>query len=202
MAAREPISFPHPLFSIVIAVCNDWVPLDECLRSLARQTGGPTFEVIVVDDGSSEAAPDFIRRWTECYPLTIIGHSHAGISIARNRGVQASKGTVLLFVDADCRFQENCLVALASKISDSPKHNYFQLHLVGDCLGTVGKAEELRLTMLQDYMLQPDGRKMPEPRMDSKAVGDAVAYMANLPLDANVLFMTVMASKMPFVGRG
>ena len=37
---------------------------------------------------------------------------------------------------------------------------------------------------------------------DAKAVGDAVAYMASLPLDANVLFMTVMASKMPFVGRG
>ena len=51
-------------------------------------------------------------------------------------------------------------------------------------------------------VLQPDGRKMPEPRMDAKAVGDAVAYMATLPLDANVLFMTVMASKMPFVGRG
>jgi hypothetical protein len=51
-------------------------------------------------------------------------------------------------------------------------------------------------------VLQPDGRKIPEPRMDSKAVGDAVAYMASLPLDANVLFMTVMASKMPFVGRG
>jgi hypothetical protein len=38
--------------------------------------------------------------------------------------------------------------------------------------------------------------------MDAKAVGDAVAYMATLPLDANVLFMTLMASKMPFVGRG
>jgi NAD(P)-dependent dehydrogenase (short-subunit alcohol dehydrogenase family) len=51
-------------------------------------------------------------------------------------------------------------------------------------------------------VLQPDGRKIPEPRMDAKAVGDAVAYMASLPLDANVLFMTVMATKMPFVGRG
>jgi hypothetical protein len=38
--------------------------------------------------------------------------------------------------------------------------------------------------------------------MDPKYVGDAVVYMANLPLDANVLFMTVMATKMPFVGRG
>jgi NADP-dependent 3-hydroxy acid dehydrogenase YdfG len=41
-----------------------------------------------------------------------------------------------------------------------------------------------------------------EPRMDVKDVADAVVYMANLPLGANVLFMTVMATKMPFVGRG
>jgi NAD(P)-dependent dehydrogenase (short-subunit alcohol dehydrogenase family) len=51
-------------------------------------------------------------------------------------------------------------------------------------------------------VMQPDGTMKQEPRMDAKAVGDAVAYMASLPLDANVLFLTVMASKMPFVGRG
>ena len=51
-------------------------------------------------------------------------------------------------------------------------------------------------------VLQPDGTTKHKPRMDAKAVGDAVAYMAGLPLDANVLFMTVMATKMPFVGRG
>jgi NAD(P)-dependent dehydrogenase (short-subunit alcohol dehydrogenase family) len=51
-------------------------------------------------------------------------------------------------------------------------------------------------------VLQPDGSSKQEPRMDADAVGQAVAYMAGLPLDANVLFMTVMASKMPFVGRG
>ncbi len=51
-------------------------------------------------------------------------------------------------------------------------------------------------------VLQPDGTSKQEPRMDAKAVGDAVAYMAGLPLDANVLTMTVMATKMPFVGRG
>ena len=49
---------------------------------------------------------------------------------------------------------------------------------------------------------QPDGSKMVEPRMDVRHVADAVVYMAGLPLDANVQFMTVMATKMPFVGRG
>ncbi len=49
--------------------------------------------------------------------------------------------------------------------------------------------------------LQANGATLVEPRMDVSHVADAVVYMANLPLDANVLFMTVMATKMPFVGR-
>ena len=53
-----------------------------------------------------------------------------------------------------------------------------------------------------DGVLQPDGSKKIEPRMDAEHVGNAVVYMASLPLDSNVLFMTVMANKMPFVGRG
>jgi NAD(P)-dependent dehydrogenase (short-subunit alcohol dehydrogenase family) len=50
--------------------------------------------------------------------------------------------------------------------------------------------------------LQADGSMAPEPRMDVNDVGAAVVYMANLPLNANVLFMTVMATGMPYVGRG
>jgi len=49
---------------------------------------------------------------------------------------------------------------------------------------------------------QADGSVRVEPLMDVAHVGQAVLYMANLPLDANVQFMTIMATKMPFVGRG
>jgi NAD(P)-dependent dehydrogenase (short-subunit alcohol dehydrogenase family) len=49
---------------------------------------------------------------------------------------------------------------------------------------------------------QANGQIAVEPLMDVECVANAVLYMANLPLDANVLFMTVMATKMPFVGRG
>jgi hypothetical protein len=66
----------------------------------------------------------------------------------------------------------------------------------------IGNAATPMTDRMVDGVLQPDGRKMPEPRMDATAVGNAIAYMAGLPLDANVLFMTVMATKMPFVGRG
>ena len=51
-------------------------------------------------------------------------------------------------------------------------------------------------------VMQPDGSMKQEARMDADHVGNAVVYMAGLPLDTNVLFMTVMANQMPFVGRG
>jgi hypothetical protein len=49
---------------------------------------------------------------------------------------------------------------------------------------------------------QANGQVAAEPLMDVNIVGESVLYMARLPLEANVLFHTVMATKMPFVGRG
>jgi len=62
-------------------------------------------------------------------------------------------------------------------------------------------ATELSAPMAQG-VAQANGSIMPEPRFDVQHVAGAVLYMASLPLDANVQFMTVMATKMPFVGRG
>ncbi len=62
-------------------------------------------------------------------------------------------------------------------------------------------ATEMTLAMAKGVP-QADGSFAPEPLMDVKAVADAVVFMAGLSLDANVQFMTVMATKMPFIGRG
>src|SRR6185312_16223995 len=72
------------------------------------------------------------------------------------------------------------------------------------CCGQIdiGNAETPMTARMADGVPQADGRLMPEERMSADDVGRAVAYMASLPLEANVLFMTVMANKMPFVGRG
>jgi NAD(P)-dependent dehydrogenase (short-subunit alcohol dehydrogenase family) len=66
----------------------------------------------------------------------------------------------------------------------------------------IGNAATPLTERMVQGVLQPNGTTMPEPRIDAEHVGQAVVYMASLPLDANVLFMTVMATKMPFVGRG
>ncbi len=62
-------------------------------------------------------------------------------------------------------------------------------------------ATEMTLPMVEGVM-QANGDIEIEPRIDVQHVARAVLYMASLPLDANVQFMTVMATKMPFIGRG
>jgi NAD(P)-dependent dehydrogenase (short-subunit alcohol dehydrogenase family) len=66
----------------------------------------------------------------------------------------------------------------------------------------IGNAMTPLAKRLHEGARQPDGSVRPEPMMDAVHAARAVAHMASLPLDANVLFMTVMATTMPFVGRG
>ncbi len=66
----------------------------------------------------------------------------------------------------------------------------------------IGNAATDLTTRMADGILQPNGQMMAEPRMDVQNVADAIVFMATRTLEANVLFMNVMATKMPFVGRG
>ena len=66
----------------------------------------------------------------------------------------------------------------------------------------IGNAETEMTARMTSGVLQADGETRPEPRVALSHVVDAVVYMASLPLDANVQFLTVMATKMPFIGRG
>jgi NAD(P)-dependent dehydrogenase (short-subunit alcohol dehydrogenase family) len=66
----------------------------------------------------------------------------------------------------------------------------------------IGNAATDMTAAMERGVPQADGSIAPEATMNARHVADAVLYMAGLPLDANVLFMTVMATKMPYVGRG
>jgi NAD(P)-dependent dehydrogenase (short-subunit alcohol dehydrogenase family) len=66
----------------------------------------------------------------------------------------------------------------------------------------IGNAATEMTQRMDHGVMQADGSISPEPRMDVRHVAEAVLYMASLPLDCNVQFMTVMATKMPFIGRG
>ena len=66
----------------------------------------------------------------------------------------------------------------------------------------IGNAATEMTERMAKGVMQANGEMGIEPRMDVKHVASAIVYMASLPLDANVQFMTIMATKMPFVGRG
>ena len=72
------------------------------------------------------------------------------------------------------------------------------------CVGQIdiGNAHTEMTARMGDGALQADGSRKPEPTMDVQNVVKAVLYMDSLPLDANAQFLTVLASKMPFTGRG
>lgn len=75
-------------------------------------------------------------------------------------------------------------------------------HDICGCQIDIGNAATPMTERMLKGVPQPNGTTMVEPRMDVQHVADAVVYMAGLPLESNVLTLTVMATKMPFVGRG
>ena len=66
----------------------------------------------------------------------------------------------------------------------------------------IGNAATDMSAPMESGILQPNGDVRPEPRFDVEHVAEVVVYIANLPLDTNVQFMTIMATKMPYIGRG
>src|SRR5581483_11487118 len=90
-------------------------------------------------------------------PLRILEQEHKGISAARNAGIQACKAPLVLFIDADCRVQANCLANLMAAVRQFPQDNFFQLRLIGDPATVTGRAEQLRLAALQEHLVQNDG---------------------------------------------
>jgi NAD(P)-dependent dehydrogenase (short-subunit alcohol dehydrogenase family) len=75
-------------------------------------------------------------------------------------------------------------------------------HDIAVCQLDIGNAATEMTERMAKGVMQANGEMAVEPRMDVKHVASAIVYMASLPLDANVQFMTIMATKMPFVGRG
>jgi glycosyltransferase involved in cell wall biosynthesis len=156
MGTEESETPVAPAFSIIVAAYNDWTALGECLRSLREQTDSPPFEIVLVDDGSDDLVPESFAKQTQNLPLRIVRQPHEGVAAARNTGIALSRGSILLFIDADSRLKKNCLAALDTIAGTATGHDYFQLSLAGDCATLAGRSEDLRLTMLQDHLRTSD----------------------------------------------
>jgi hypothetical protein len=111
-------------FSVVIPCFNQGPFLQECLESVRRQTL-PAFEVVVVDDGSTD--PYTVQRIDElCVaPIKLVRQVNRGLSAARNAGVEASTGDWILPLDADDQLTEDALASYAEEIAQHPDVDIF-----------------------------------------------------------------------------
>jgi glycosyltransferase involved in cell wall biosynthesis len=105
-----------PLISVVVASYNGARTLPACLDALGRQSY-PALEVILVDDGSTDATPEIAARHER---VRFIRHQkNEGLSVARNTGIQAARGGIVAFTDADCRPDEDWLHYLVGDLLNS-----------------------------------------------------------------------------------
>jgi len=105
------------LVSVVIPTYNEEQSIKDCLESLAKQNFGD-FEVIVVDDGSTDNTVTIIKSLITNHPslITLLLQKHKGPGAARNLGVKEAGGEILVFVDADMTFDKNFLKNLIRPI--------------------------------------------------------------------------------------
>lgn len=112
---------PAPLVSVSMPVLNGARHIRDQLEALELQRYGGPWEVVVVDNGSTDGTPDVVREAQVSMPnLTLVEEPRRGIGRARNRGVEASSGEWLLFIDADDVVSEGWMEAMVSALADHP----------------------------------------------------------------------------------
>ena len=103
----------EPDVSVIIPAMNAAGTLPDCLLALRAQTmPRERFEVIVVDDGSTDSTAAVAEK----YRTRVIRLRNSGPAVARNRGVEAAKGNILVFTDADCAPEPSFLEANWRKV--------------------------------------------------------------------------------------
>jgi glycosyltransferase involved in cell wall biosynthesis len=103
------------LVSVVVPVRNGAATLGNCLRSLLSMDFSPERrEIIVVDNGSTDGTADIIKR----FPVRCVREHRRGLSHARNRGIEASRGWAIAFTDSDCYVDQRWLSELLAGLTD------------------------------------------------------------------------------------
>jgi GT2 family glycosyltransferase len=121
-AVQQQYDFPavdppveHPKVSVVVCVYNGERTIDQCLSSLEK-LNYPDYEVIVVNDGSTDETRRIAERYSYC---RLINQENQGLSAARNVGIKAANGEIIAFTDADCMADPDWLTYLVARFESS-----------------------------------------------------------------------------------
>ena len=197
---------------LLVAPCD--VSRPERVQELFAKTREPFGRLDVLFNNAGISAPGIpmeelsYERWTEVVGINLTGAFLCAQEAIRMMKAQQPRGGRII--------NNGSLSAYVPRPNSAPytatKHAITGLT---KCISLDGREYDIACsqidignaaTEMTDRMtagvLQANGTKAVEPRMDVKHVAETIVYMANLPLDANVQFITLMATKMPLVGRG
>ncbi len=108
------------MISVVIPARNEADHIGVCLESLTCQVGAPDFEVIVVDNGSTDATAELASRFAKRLGLKILSQPQLGRGAARAMGFQAARGDIILSTDADTVVPPDWVAILSQTLARSP----------------------------------------------------------------------------------
>jgi GT2 family glycosyltransferase len=116
----EPVNGAAPVVTVVAATCNRRDLVIRLLDALAAQDFPDPFEVVIVDDASSDGTPQVLEEWarTAPFPMTVmVNERNSGPAVARNRGWRAARAPLVCFTDDDCRPQPQWLATLVGVLA-------------------------------------------------------------------------------------
>jgi glycosyltransferase involved in cell wall biosynthesis len=160
--------------SVVVPAYNARTTIADTLRALTSQTGVPgQLEIVVVDDGSRDETADIVRQFPT---VTLVQQANAGPGAARNAGVRAASGEVILFTDSDCVPASSWAAAMADAFADP------EVALVmGRSVTDRSSAYLARVQEGSDYVAREAGA--PVTKFNSNNLGLRASVARALPFD-------------------
>lgn len=140
--------------SIIIPTYNNGAFLDECLQSVLNQKTNYKYQIIVINDGSTDNTNEILQKYSESPKIILFSQENQGLSVARNKGIELAQGSYLMFVDSDDRLTDAAVEALMftalEKNADVVAGNYYSISYNGNA--------KQKASMYKDDVINPKGK--------------------------------------------